>query len=369
MASRLNHRRSTDIDVFFPDLEDMVEGMRGGDNDLAQATKGEKLVDNEKEVKVRVRGGEIDAMALAPHFEGSEEVVEIDGERETVLTNAQILRGKLERTNRAITRDAFDIVTAAKLDPRSLEIAVNAIGKKACANTCKQIESHSDYYARDIRERTALTGVPSELEEDPDTLAKKTSHALKAHRYRRLAIDLTDKELKVTTERQGREPRTDTYPTGKIEQGLLESGALDHIATNWDIGRDRLRHNVRTLAERKWRGTVIDTEWGTPRDDLSYAMESAARHPSQDYNPAAPSGSGATAGTDQTNPTDPGHDAEITSSEKPKLAPPSRELLAGEPNDNSTDTIVIRRKGGSVGGTPKTPRAHGPDEVPSGPKR
>ena len=278
MAARLNHR-STDIDVFFPDLEDIVEGMRGGDNDLAHATKGERLVDNEKEVKIGVRGGEIDAMALAPHFEGSEEAVEIDGERETVLTNAQILRVKMERTNRAITRDAFDIVTAAKLDPRSLEIAVNALGKKACANTCRQIESHADEYARDLRERTALTGVPKELEEAPDALAKKTSDALKAHRYRRLAIELTDKGLEVTTERRGREPRTDTYPGG------LESGALDHIATNWDIGRDRLRYNVRTLAEKKWRGTIVDTEWGTPKDDLSYAMEDAARHQSKADDP------------------------------------------------------------------------------------
>ena len=370
MASRLNHRRSTDIDVFFPDLEDMVEGMRGGGNDLAQATKGEKLVDDEKEVKVRVRGGEIDAMALTPHFEGSEEIVEIDGEHETVLTNAQILRGKMERTNRAITRDAFDIVTAAKLDPRSLEIAVNAVSKKACANACRQIEGHGDYYARDIRERAALTGVPSKLEEHPDTLAKKTSQALRAHRYRRLAIELTDKGLQVTTERQGREPRTETYQTGKVGQGLLQSGALDHIATNWDIGRERLRHSMQTLAQRKWTGTVIDTEWGTPKDDLAYAMGNAAQHPSLTGNPATPSGTSAE--TDQANPANPpdlGHENKITRSEKPELAPPSQEFLAGEPNDNSTDTTVVRRNGETVGGTPQTPRTHQPDDIPGGPKR
>ena len=346
MAARLKHRASTDIDVFFPGLEDLVEGSRGGEKDLARATKGEQLVDNEKEIKVRVRGGEVDAIALTPHFDGSEEVAEIDGELETVLTNAQILRGKLERTNRAITRDAFDFVTAAKLDPRSLEIAVNAIDKKACTNICGQVENHAEDYARDIRERTALYGVPIELQENPDTLAQQASTALRSHRYRRLAINLTDDGIEITTERRGRDPRTETYSRRNVEDGLLRSGALDHIATNWNIGRSRLRHDVRNLANTQWKGTIVDTEWGTPKDDLTLAMQDAAR-----YQPSAdPAETPENADRNDPKETD-GQRSDMTDedSDRPDFAPPSRKLLAGKPIDHGNDLAVNRKKPASVG--------------------
>ena len=348
MAARLGHRASTDIDVFFPDLEDLVEGSRGGERDLARATKGERLVDDEKQIKVKVRGGEIDAIALTPHFNGSEEIAEIDGELETVLTNAQILRGKLERTNRSITRDAFDFATAAKLDPRSLEIAVNAIDKKTCTNICGQIESHSGDYARDIREGTALYGVPTEVRENPDTLAQHASSALRSHRYRRLAIELTDDALEITTERQGRDPRTETYSRRNVENGLLRSGALDHIASNWNIGRTRLRHDIGNIADTQWKGTVIDTEWGEPRDDLARATREAAQCQPRTDPPGTPEQ------TDRNNPAetdDQRSDATDGDSDRPDLEPPSRKLLAGKRIDHADDMVVTRENAAPSGKT------------------
>ena len=51
----------------------------------------------------------------------------VEGREETVLSTAQILRGKLERAQRHPARDVYDIDKAAGVDPISLEIAVNTM--------------------------------------------------------------------------------------------------------------------------------------------------------------------------------------------------------------------------------------------------
>ena len=51
----------------------------------------------------------------------------VEGSNETVLSTAQILRGKLARATRKLGRDVYDIDTATEADPKSLEIAVNTL--------------------------------------------------------------------------------------------------------------------------------------------------------------------------------------------------------------------------------------------------
>ena len=353
MAGRLGHRRSTDIDVFVPDLSDTIAAQRGGRHDLARATGGERVVENDLEAKVRVAGGEIDLMAVKPYFEGSEETVEIDGHPETVLTNAQILRGKLDRTNRPVTRDAFDFVTAAKLDHRALEIAVNAMGKKETRNICAQIQGHGPSYARDLRTRKVLTGVPRELHVNPDELGEQAAQALESHRYRGMTVELKPDRIEITTERKGREPRTEAYPRGKAEAGLVESGALDHLATNWRISRDELRSTVREALDRGWSGTLIDSEWTEPQTALERSRNEIAEL--DEVQRRRPGTKG---------PNEPDHDSGGN-----ELAPPSAEMQAGHPIDHSSDVDVTRAEGEPVGGTPTTRREVGPDNTPGDPGR
>ena len=59
--------------------------------------------------------------------EGAERTAEVDGGNEIVLATAQILKGKLERGEDALARDVIDVITAERLDPASIEVAVNAI--------------------------------------------------------------------------------------------------------------------------------------------------------------------------------------------------------------------------------------------------
>ena len=64
---------------------------------------------------------------LKPHAAGAETVALVNGQRETVLANAQILRGKLARAHNSPVRDVFDIICAAKADPRGLATAAGTL--------------------------------------------------------------------------------------------------------------------------------------------------------------------------------------------------------------------------------------------------
>ena len=48
------------------------------------------------------------------------ELAVVDGTPTLVLDTAQILHGKLERADKVVVRDAFDLIVAAELDPHAL---------------------------------------------------------------------------------------------------------------------------------------------------------------------------------------------------------------------------------------------------------
>ena len=80
---------------------------------------------------------------MKPELPGCEQQVEVDGRPETVLTTAQILRGKLTRIERGLPRDAFDLITATRADPIALEIAVNSLSPGQRANAKRNLGGDS----------------------------------------------------------------------------------------------------------------------------------------------------------------------------------------------------------------------------------
>ena len=118
LAARLRHRESTDIDVVIRSVRSLGALARPGPRNLAAQLGGTPLEENQGQIKVRMRDGIID-LNTAPVVprEGHEDV-EISGQRQTVLSTTQILRGKLERANDpAPVRDVYDVIRAAD-DPK-----------------------------------------------------------------------------------------------------------------------------------------------------------------------------------------------------------------------------------------------------------
>ena len=120
--------------MLLPDREALNDAHPDGPNDLAAATGGEASEVWKDRVKVAVEDGMLDVTAAAPLPPGMKSRGDVEGRAETVLANAQILRGKLNRTHNGVTRDAFDLVSAAKADEKALQQATNALTRKRMAH-------------------------------------------------------------------------------------------------------------------------------------------------------------------------------------------------------------------------------------------
>ena len=76
----------------------------------------------------RDKDNHIDINLRAPTPEKGERIAVVDGEETAVLSNAQIMTGKLKgRGMSSPGRDVFDIAVCRRADPEALEIAVNAV--------------------------------------------------------------------------------------------------------------------------------------------------------------------------------------------------------------------------------------------------
>ena len=127
LAGEWEHRESIDIDMLLPErrsIDDLGPRRR---LDLEAATGGTIIRQTRYRIIARTPEGVLDVTAMKPELEGCEREIEVEGATQTVLSAAQILRGKLARIKKALPRDAFDLITAAKAAPAALEIAVNAL--------------------------------------------------------------------------------------------------------------------------------------------------------------------------------------------------------------------------------------------------
>ena len=154
LAAEWDHRTSMDIDVLLPEREGMQDASAGGPVDLAAATGGKLVKDLPNQIGVEVDDGEIDVAAIPPDLPGLEREAEIDGRAELVLANAQILRGKLDRTDQGVKRDAFDFAVAGEADPQSLEIAVNALNRNETRVVRHNLEASDNKRSEDSEDET-----------------------------------------------------------------------------------------------------------------------------------------------------------------------------------------------------------------------
>ena len=86
----------------------------------------------------------------------------VEGGHEVVLSNAQVLRGKLQRAGHKLARDVYDACTATDVDPESLEQAVNTFPHEQVEIRALDWLVGNDRIGRNAHER--LRGVPTEVE-------------------------------------------------------------------------------------------------------------------------------------------------------------------------------------------------------------
>ena len=273
LAARWKHRESTDIDVLLPDRDNLNDARENGPLDLAAATGGEHKESSRDRLKVELETGMLDVAAIKPQMPGLEERIDVEGRNETVLASAQILRGKFYRTDKGITRDAFDFAVAADKDPRALELAVNSLDMTETRIICHNLLASNDQMVDDASE--TLTGVPPEYQHHLKRIGDAAADAVLSHRYAQVRIRTTETGIRIETRTTNGNERTEDYAAGESVNTLTQSGIAAYLSANSTLQHVGLAMTLNGLNRVGWSGTVFDSDDSAPEQRLDDTRKSA----------------------------------------------------------------------------------------------
>lgn len=197
LAARWAHRESTDIDLLIP-AKSGIEYIKSDKNPGAAeelAARMEKLGAteiNEKgrfQIIIKVKDGKVDIFESDPPMRYGFTTERVEHRTERVMSNAQIIAGKMSRAGRNPVRDLFDIAVAGEIDGRSLETAVNGWSEATRKTVSDLWSESSEAYRRDA-ERD-LKGVPEKWEWIKADPAGTAIAAVAGCMYRKVELDVS----------------------------------------------------------------------------------------------------------------------------------------------------------------------------------
>ena len=251
LAARWGHRRSTDIDVLFPGRNTLIDLAQDNDDNIARRLGGEPEAVSGGRIKIAFSEGKIDLSTLRPSPSLGQQEAVVEERKEIVLSNAQILRGKLERPEKLLVRDVVDVIVAAEADPVALATAaslVSAERARAIVATWSSADRHfADQFnsqIQDLNPRFVLR---------QDRLGTDAGKALEDHRYERLEIEVGEETLTVRKTVRAGKLDDERYEAGDAGKVLIESGVGEHLNQNGPITAPQLLHAIRRAAATNTR--------------------------------------------------------------------------------------------------------------------
>lgn len=258
-----SHRESIDIDMLLPERRSVNDLGPERRLDLQAAVGGKIIRQTRYRITARTPEGILDITAMKPELEGCEREIEIEGATETVLSTAQILRGKLERIKKALPRDAFDLITAAKAEPAALEIAVNALSSEQRVTAAEHLRESNAKIAATASE--TLAGVPEHYRRPTETMGLDAAHILRQHEYVRVQIFRTRDGITVLTVPRHGTPRA-TSSSDDARTALRDLGISEYLDTNSTVSSYEVEKALDALTRRREEGLVLDSGDDEPRD-------------------------------------------------------------------------------------------------------
>ena len=222
LNARWNHRLSRDLDVYVR-LRTTEDGRRILDR-AAEACGGYRIEHPTfRRIEFeRNRENHVDVSFGEPTPLEGEETAIVDGEPARVLSNAQIMSGKLlGRGMTAPGRDLVDIAACGVADPEALEIAVNGLDDEKANAILQVYDEMAEEYAKETAD---LEGVATSLEpvlEDPTGYAGR---AIRTARYERVEMRTRAGAAEIETTTQAG-TRTRRYEDAeRLRQGMERDG-------------------------------------------------------------------------------------------------------------------------------------------------
>lgn len=270
LAAQWKHRRSFDIDITVSERTPLaiLDGAESSFRHDLEALGGVPDFDAELgSWAIEFDKSKVELWARDPLLDAGERVALIHGQRTTILSNAQILRGKLERAELNLPRDVFDVVCAHEIDPSSLEWALNALpARQAMTRTASWKLNHA-YIAATAP--VALEGISEADRRALSTLGARATEIAWNAVYDRMSIRIENDLLRVNaTRRDGRE-REWTCKAAEVETQCRRRGLNRRLEATTGRGNEILSYaaaqalqggNARALYEES-RG--IATHWET----------------------------------------------------------------------------------------------------------
>ena len=258
LAARWRHRTSTDIDIIFPRRGTLTDLLQDDAKNIADRLGGNPGIVNQRHVTVALPNGSLDLAAIDPRPELGHTETLVDGRIEIVLSNTQILRGKLERTQEMMPRDVFDIATAAREDPSSLASALNMLPEdRVTAIPWSWYEARSEIRDAYLDDERLWTSRQHRIE--PDELVERAVDAIHNHRYRRLRVDVDGDRITITKTIRGRALPPETYPRNDPAGAVIQSGLAAHLNENGPVPPIQLSDAIRMSNHRNVTMTIFDS--------------------------------------------------------------------------------------------------------------
>ena len=271
LAARFNDRDSFDIDLTIgpeanlvylrPRLEEALRRLGG----IPRYRDGH--------LKVDFGTGLLDVSKLQPQPAGAQQTAFVDGEPFVVLSNAQILHGKMARAAKAPVRDVFDVIKTDQLDPDALAIAVNARTRVSAELVCMSWEKANSRFGREATEE--LRGVPESMRDDPERMGLSAAAAVQGAIYKRVALHTDGDQTIIETETRNGRPHRIEFAPDELNRGFALNGLNEYFYYNV-LGGDRLLECARSAVTNP---SLPAIEWDTGRVAPAPPTPITSRHP------------------------------------------------------------------------------------------
>ena len=274
LAAQWRHRVSTDIDVQIKGTNDLTDIRKGREHDLARRTGGQWKLDSRSQVKVELETGIIDISTVLPQPERGAYKVELEGRVQTVLSNTQILRGKLERAeDPGPVRDAYDFATAAKRDPQALAAAIGMLPDEQARRITADLQKREKGIAEAARKKIRASGSdPIE----PDELGRTAAAAIDEHRTVYVKIELSKGRVRAARYTRNGTRFSQDWSTARAGAGLNASGLADYIKENTTTSMRRIGMSIDEAAAKGGDQTIYEAGSETRAKTLEIIAKGAS---------------------------------------------------------------------------------------------
>ena len=270
LAARWGHRLSFDIDIQIDEHTPLGKLEKEGFRWLQQETAklgGTPIYQPELNFYTLRFGNEREQREVQiwshklPLADGHR-VQKVEGNDESVLSTAQILRGKLERSSRKLGRDVYDLAHAAGADAKSLEIAVNTLPRSTVANMSLDWVVGYGRIGNDAHAQ--IRGAPGLGIRECYELGKRGAQSLLHARYAAVRLGVENERIVIDTVTEGGNSRRLTLTADQAKEQFAATGLNQHLRDKEPGPQELLDYAIELTRKKTGDILVFEEKNGEP---------------------------------------------------------------------------------------------------------